>query len=350
MAPPGSDREVLARDLAGRFGGAVRRVLATGSEPSAVPGMGAFWHLAPAFEVRDARGAVVATLVDDVTLVADLPRGGPHHPSWYRILSDDQRLLRLVAARVDPTAPLGRVLDPVAELFGTGVQHFPAATRVNDATGATIALAAPLPAGRERPCEVVTPPLVGDHAAALEALLAPARELGFTVPHEAAVHAHVDGAPFRCVAAFTDLVRLTGRWRGVLRAALGTNPACTRLGPLPPELVDLADRPWPDAGGRSGWSRLQEAARATKPVKFCDVNLTALLTDAPQRDTVEVRVLPGTDDGHAAAARTALVHELLERCGRGAPLPPPPAHLAADAEVDPVAARAALQHLARGVL
>ena len=56
-APPGSDREVLARDLADRCGGSVRRVLATGSEPSAVPGMGSFWHLAPAFEVRGADGA-----------------------------------------------------------------------------------------------------------------------------------------------------------------------------------------------------------------------------------------------------------------------------------------------------
>ncbi|WP_206691005.1 hypothetical protein [Quadrisphaera sp. INWT6] len=116
---------MLARELADRCGGLVRRVLVTGSEPSAVPGMGAFWHLSPGFEVRNATGAVVATLVDDTTLVADLPRGGPAHSSWYRVLSDDPRLLRLVAAHADPRADRERVLEGVGVLFGTRPQAFP---------------------------------------------------------------------------------------------------------------------------------------------------------------------------------------------------------------------------------
>jgi len=374
MAPAGSDRQVLADDLAARYGGTSRQIWATGSEPSAVPGMGSFWHLAPAFEVRDATGALLVTLVDDVTLVADLPHGGPPHPSWFRVLSDDRRLLRLAAAHIDPTTTREQALTPVADLFGTQVQHFPAASRVSDPAGATVALAAPLPAGRERPCELVTPPLLprhnrrgpagedggggdGDagegHAEQLERLLGPARELGFTVPREAAVHVHVDGARFRDVPTFTDLVRLAAWWGPLLRTALGTNPSCTRLGPLPPALVDLTDQapqvPAAAAGSSSGgdhggWAALQRAARATGPVKWCDVNLTALLTDAPVRDTVEVRVLPGTVDGHRAAADAALVHDLLERCGRGAPLPrPSPGVLTV---TDPAAARMALRALA----
>ena len=102
----------------------------------------------------------------------------------------------------------------------------------------TIAVALPLPPGRERPCEIVTPPLVSGHREALGRLLAPARALGFTVPHEAAVHLHLDAGPFRGPAAFANVVRLFGWWREELWAALGTNPACRRLGPLPSGLLE----------------------------------------------------------------------------------------------------------------
>ncbi len=331
LAPPGSSRQVLAADLALRCGGRVRRTFHTDSEPSTVPGMGAFWHLTPGFEVLDAAGTPVATLVDDITITADLRRDppgsaqeAPAGSGWYRLLCDEPRLLRLIAAHSDPAAPLGAVLDPVAALFGVQAQHFPAAVRVQDRAGATVALAAPLPAGRERPCEVVTPPLVGDHAGALERLLDPARRLGFTVPLEAAVHLHLDGAPFRRVGAFANVVRLFGRWREPLRAMLGTNPACRRLAPLPAQLLELVEVPWPAAEGRTGWTRLQEAARATGVTKFLDVNLTQLLTDSPVRDTLEVRVLPGSLDGHDVVARARLVDALLARCLEERPLPPPP--------------------------
>ena len=181
----------------------------------------------------------------------------------------------------------------------------------------------PLPAGRERPCEVVTPPLVDGHEQALERLLAPARELGFTVPQEAAVHLHVDGAPFRRPEAFANLVRLFGHWREVLWAVLETNPACRRLAPLPPELVTLVEHGWQDADGRSGWSRLQEAARPVGVTKYADVNLVQLLSERPVRDTVEVRILPGSIDGADIVRRAALVELLLARCLDSRPLPRP---------------------------
>lgn len=343
LAPAGSDRQELADLLAARRGGAVRRAFHTDSEPSTVPGVGVFRHLSPAFDVVGPAGEPVARLVDDITIVADVtpppgPGPRPGHRGWYRLLSDDARLLRLVEQHADPDAPLATVLDPVAALFGATADVLPAAARVNDATGATVAVAMPLPAGRERPCEVVTPPLERAHGRALEALLGPARELGFTVPQEAAVHVHVDGGPYRRPAAFANLVRLFAHWREPLWSALGTNPACRRLAPLPADLVALVEQPWEDADGRTGWARLQEAARATGVTKYADVNLTQLVATRVLRDTVEVRILPGELDARAIVRRAALVERLLLRCLDPAPLPRP----GADAAHDPAGALADL--------
>ena len=219
LAPAGSDRQVLADELAARLGGHVRRSFHTDSEPSVVPGVGVFRHLSPAFDVVDAQGRPVARLVDDITIEADLQPGGPGRRGWYRVLCDDARLLRLIERHTDPDAPIATVLDPVAELFGVRAEVVGRAVRVDDPRGATVAVAMPLPAGRERPCEIITPPFETDHAAALERLLVPARELGFTVPQEAAVHLHVDGAPFRRPEAFANVVRLFGHWRHQLWAS-----------------------------------------------------------------------------------------------------------------------------------
>ena len=336
-APPGSSRRTLADRLAADHGGTVTRTSHTDSEPSLVPGMGHFWHLTPGFSVADAAGRPLASLVDDVTLVADLRREheeaqrtstppAPTRPDdhQYRVLSDDPRLLRLIALHTPADTPFDRVLDDVAPLFGSAVETVGDVRRLRDASGASIALAAGLALGRERPCEIVTPPLERDHEAALEALLGPARELGFTVPHEAAVHLHLDGAPFRSVEAFGDLVRLFGWWREPLRAALSTNPHCTRLAPLPEALLEVVEQP--DAGGAdqpADWSRLQAAASRTGLTKYVDVNLTQLLTDEPLRDTVEVRILPGTLEAAEITRRAGLVERLLARCLGPEPIPRP---------------------------
>lgn len=340
LAPAGSDRQALADVLASRRGGTVRRGFHADSEPSAVPGVGVFRHLSPAFDVVDAGGLPVARLVDDITIVADLAAvtGPAGHRGWYRILSDDARLLRLVARHADPDASLASVLDPVAELVGVTADVYPRAARVNDATGATIAVALPLPPGRERPCEIVTPPYVTGHLRALEALLGPARELGFTVPREAAVHLHVDAEPFRRPDAFANVVRLFTQWREPLWAALGTNPACRRLAPLPDALGELVARPWPDDADGTGWDRLAAAARDVGLTKYADVNLVQVVAARPLRHTLEVRILPGDVDGRAIVRRTHLVERLLLRCLSGTPLPAP----GADAARDPHAALVAL--------
>lgn len=317
LAPRGRSRRDLADELARRCGGRVRPVFHTDTERSAAAGVQRFLHLTPGFDVLDAAGSLRCHLVDDTTITADLDAAAAPRPGWYRVLSDDPRLLRLVAARTDPAEGIGSVLAPVAELFGVAVETIGDVRRVQDAAGATIALAAPLPGERERPCEVVTPPLAAEHRAALEALLSPARELGFTVPREAAVHLHVDGEPFQRVPAFANVVRLFGRWRGALWELLGTNPRCVRLAPLPAALLDVVERP------HAGWDDLRAAAAGTGVSKFSDVNLVRVLGLRPGAQTLEVRLLPGSIDAGEVVARAHVVQRLLDRCRQDEPFPAP---------------------------
>jgi hypothetical protein len=93
--------------------------------------------------------------------------------SWHRIVTDDPRLLNLLAQVCDPAAPVEDVLDPVAALFGTEVtctqrSIYGSIYKVSDRDGASIAMAAPLPGERHRPAEIVTTPLEHDHHAALD--------------------------------------------------------------------------------------------------------------------------------------------------------------------------------------
>jgi hypothetical protein len=282
--------------------------------------MGHFLHLTQGFEVIDGHGTTLCTLVDDITIVDDLDTQTPPRAGWFRILSDEPRLLRLIGRLADPAAPLASVLDPVAAVFGVSTEALGGAVRLDDSAGATLALAAPLGGERERPCEIVTPPLVADHAGALEALLGAARDLGFCVPAEAAVHLHVDAAPFRTVEAFCNVVRLFGHWREALWGELETNPRCRRLSPLPAALLELVERPWDSLGG---WPALQTAARATGLTKFFDVNLTQLFSDQPIRDTVEIRILPGAVNADDVIERAQIIEHLLERCLDPAPVPTP---------------------------
>jgi hypothetical protein len=335
IAPRGLSRRTLAVELAGRCGGRIHPVWHHDSEPSLVPGLGRFVHLTQGFEVRRADGRPLCTLVDDITLLADLdPRATPP-PGWFRILSDDQRLLRLLARHSDPGGTLDAALDATAQLWGSVVQRVGDVYRLDDSSATTIALAAPQGAERERPCEIVTPPLTGDHHEALEELLSAARDLGFTVPVEAAVHLHVDGAPFREAHALANLVRLFAHWREPLRTLLQTNPACRRLAPLPSSLVAAAD-------GGAPIEQLRKAADEGELTKFFDVNLTQVLTDTPFRDTVEIRILPGAIDAGPIVDRAALVELLLDRCEWREPFPDPPA--------DPAAAVEALLEEAAAVL
>jgi len=323
LAPRGSSRRSLADALASRCGGQVRAVWHHDSQPAVVPRLGGrFLHLTQGFEVVDALGNVLCSLVDDVTIVAELDSAAGAPPGWHRLLTDDARLLELLARFSDPAGPLETALDAVAALWGEPVECLGSVWRL-DAGGATVALATPSGGERERPCEIVTPPLVEDHAEALEELLDTARGLGFTVPQEAAVHLHFDGAPFRDPHTFANVVRLFAHWREPLRQLLATNNRCRRLAALPAELVAVADDAAPT------WDELRQAASRGGLTKFFDVNLTQLLRDDPLRDTLEIRILPGALSADEVVERAVLVETLLDRCAEPSHFPAPPTSLEA---------------------
>jgi len=317
LAPRGSSRRILANALAERCRGQVRAIWHEDSEPALVAALGGrFLHLTQGFEVTSAAGHPVCTLVDDVTIVADLDPTAAALDGWHRLLTDDPRLLRLLSQHSDPGGPLETALDGAAAIWGVAPERHGRIWRL-DSAGATIALASPSGGERERPCEIVTPPLASGHREALEALLGPARSLGFTVPQEAAVHIHVDGAPFREVHALANVVRLFAFWREPLRQLLGTNPRCRRLAALPAQLVDAV-------AGAPSIDDLRAAAKEGGLTKFFDVNLTQLLRDDPVRDTLEIRILPGAIDADAILGRAAMVERLLVRCRDPEPFPAPP--------------------------
>ena len=318
LAPRGSSRRTLADALASRCGGQVRAVWHHDSQPAVVQRLGGrFLHLTQGFEVTDSSSNVLCTLVDDVTIEAELDGAAAAPPGWHRLLTDDSRLLHLLARYSDPAGPLDTALDGVAALWGEQVERLGNVWRL-DAAGVTIALATPSGGERERPCEIVTPPLAHDHALALEELLEMARDLGFTVPQEAAVHLHFDGAPFHDPHTLANVVRLFAHWREPLRELLGTNERCRRLAALPAELVAVAD-------ATPTWDELRQAATRGGLTKFFDVNLTQLFRDDPVRDTLEIRILPGAIHAGEVIERAALVETLLDRCAEPAPFPLPPA-------------------------
>lgn len=97
LAPAGSDRRALAELIAKRLNGSVRAFFHTDSEPSKVQGKPLFYHLTQGFAVHDAHGKLIAKCVDDITLQHDLNKDAPAAPGWYRLVSDEIRLLRLIA-------------------------------------------------------------------------------------------------------------------------------------------------------------------------------------------------------------------------------------------------------------
>ena len=160
LAPAGATRADLANAFADDLLGVVRKVLHQDSEPSKVPGHPIFYNLTLGFEALDGDGRLVARCVDDLTLQDDLDRRASPKPGSWRLASDDERLPRLIAIHVDPGRDLPGALFALAPLFHGQLLPAPGGVfRLIDAVGAPLAIAAPLPDERERPCEVITPPI-----------------------------------------------------------------------------------------------------------------------------------------------------------------------------------------------
>jgi hypothetical protein len=296
IAPRGLSRRDLAARVAMRHGGTVHRLFHHQAEPSAAKGVAIFETLMQGFEARRDDGRSLGRFIDDLTLQNDLHREAEPQPGWYRIASDDVRLLRLVDRHVDPEAPIDTVLDPVAALLGGTVEEKEGGIRrLSDSEGSPIALVAPLPGERERACEIVTPPIEADHFTHLDSLLEPARDLGFQLPHEGAVHLHFDGRPLQDAARLQRIVRRLEDQRDALRLACVTNPACRRLGPQRQAVLDtvLAD----DFAGLA-WPAAAARLAAAQPTKYCDFNILNLLGHKPGKLTLEIRILgPSLDTG-----------------------------------------------------
>ena len=319
LAPPGASRRTLADALAAACGGSVRVVFHQESELSQVPGTPVFDNLSQGFEVLDAHGAWLARCVDDSTLQQGLNPQAAGQPGWFRIVSDDRRLLQLVArvGRADGSAH--DALAPVAALFGTQAEVLPdGLVRITTLDHAPLAIAAPLPGERARGCELITPPLLQHHAQHINALLGPARQLGFCLALESATHVHFDAAPLYHARVIANLVALLHCWGPTLKWLVQCNPACRRLGDWPAALLamvgtaDFVRLDWPQAR-----TRLQTLGLS----KFCDFNLKNTVHDVPGKPTFEVRVLPGLLSGEAAVASAALFEAVLQRAMQGAAVP-----------------------------
>jgi hypothetical protein len=316
LAPPGSSRLELGRAIAASLGGRVERGFHLDAEPSKASGVALFHHLTPSFTVFGADGSPVCTLVDDITIRDDLDAAAAPEPGWYRIVSDDRRLLRLVAQRCDVSASIEDVLAPIADVWGAPITEHGGFHRVEDDHGATIAIAAPLPGERHRPCEIVTVPIESDHEARLEQLLAPARDLGFTIPAEAAVHLHADASLVRDPRVLRNLVRILQPYADVLRWLVGTNPRCRRLGPLPSEVEDLVESP---GFAGAGWADVRSRLAELPLTKYADVNLRNVVSPPVGKDTIEWRILPGAIDAGPVLESGRLFEAILTRAGAADP-------------------------------
>jgi hypothetical protein len=314
LAPPDSSRADLAQVYAEDHRGRVRRTLHQDSEPSRVPGHPVFHNMTLGFESLDDQGRLIASCVDDLTLQDDLHRQAKPKPGWWRIVCDDERLLRLLSRHVDPELDLPDALADLAPLCGGQLLSAPGGLyRLVDAVGSPLVIAAPLPGERERPCEIITPPIESGHAARLEYLLSVARRLRFSVPVEGATHIHFDAGPLCNAGTIANLVNLLQAWGGRLRRLCGTPASFRRVGGWPDALLECVNRadyralPWADAQAR---------LRALEPSKFCDFNLKNIAHGRLDRHTFEVRILPAYTESTPVLAAAALFQGILVRCGQ----------------------------------
>jgi hypothetical protein len=290
LAPPGLSREDLAAAIASVYGASVKRIFLIQGEPSKVPGTPVFENLTLGFDVVDKEAQLLARCVDDLTLQSDLDRMHAPRTGWYRIVSDDSRLVRLVMRNTDPQKNLSTVLQPIADLYGTPLQQGDGGMiRVVDENGGSIAIALPLPGERERPCELITPPIDSDHEKRLDVLLEQARLLGFTIPSEGAIHLHFDGERLCEAATLANLVNLLDTHGEAIKNHFGTNPNCRRLGGWPRELIELVNT---DGFASLNWEDARMRLADIELTKYCDFNLRNLVHDVPGKHTFEVRILP----------------------------------------------------------
>lgn len=309
LAPKGMSRYDLAEAIACEHKGTIRHFFYPQVEPSKVEGKPIFNNLTLAFEILDSSGKVIAQCVDDLTLQDDCDKSHPPKNGWYRIVSDEPRLLQLIMQQCNPAASVIDVLKPIARLFGTEIEHGQGGMiRVADRTGSAIAIAAPLPGERERPCELITPPIENDHLKRLEALLSIARSLGFTAPNEGATHIHFDAKLLESTSTLTNLVRLLWEFDVELGKLVKTNPNCRRLGKWSLEFYNWVQKP--DFYNQP-WLEAKRSLSKFEITKYCDFNLKNFIHPVSDKYTFEVRIFPVWLDGHSVIEVAGLFEGIL---------------------------------------
>lgn len=289
IAPRGLSRETLAQKLC-PINGSIARFFHPQSEPSKVPNAPIFENLTLGFAVLDSQGNLIAQCVDDLTLQQDCQQDMPAKPGWYRIVSDDRRLLELVKQQCDPKSSIKEVLQPIARLFNTQPEYGQDnMVKVIDSNGSPIAIATPLPGERERTCEIITPPLQNNYLESLEKLLNPALDLGFTIPQEGAIHIHFDAVALASTRVFCNLVNILWTHGNNLRCLVKTNVHCQRLGKLPESLWELVNQP---GFQQLSWSEAKTQLTKLPLSKYCDFNLKNLVYALPDKYTFEARIFP----------------------------------------------------------
>jgi len=313
LAPVGRSRECLANEIAQSCGGRVKRMFYPQSEFALLGDATVFENLTLGFSVENEGGELLAKCVDDLTLVDDLAPSKEALAGWYRILSDDQRLLSLVEKHCDAKDCQLTVLEPLARLFGVDMEvvNDEPVTRVSDHRGTSIAMAVTLPGERHRPCELITAPMTSDREELIRHYLTLAENLSFTVPVEAAIHIHFDGERLKSAAVMKTLITIFGHYRSDIRRLVGTNPNCRRLSDWPKGIYRLASNTdFPALDWDEAVKKLYEA----KPVKFCDFNIVNLLSEDSEKNTFEVRIIPGSMDADFILRSIRLFEAMLKTC------------------------------------
>ncbi|MGK7877312.1 MAG: amidoligase family protein [Xenococcaceae cyanobacterium] len=310
IAPLGLSRQDVAESIAQEYDAVVRRIFHLQSEPSQVPGTPLFDNLTLGFEIIDRQGNLIARCVDDLTLQDDLNKSQSPQLGWYRIVSDDLRILELVRNQADPTKQITEVLQPIARLFGTKTETSPEGMiRVSDRMGNPVAIAAPLPGERERPCELVTSPITHNHQQHLDVLLNIAHDLGLIVPIEGAIHIHFDGKPLCSPRVFANLVNILWTHGDNLKRLVKTNPRCKRLGRWQPTLWEMVNE---RDFCQLSWSDAKIYLAQLQLTKYCDFNLKNLVEPVPELLTFEVRIFPVWMESQAIIEAAALMAAILD--------------------------------------
>lgn len=309
LAPKGLSRRDLAQAIAKEQGGKIRPFFHPQIEPSKVLDHPLFNNLTQAFEVLDNNEQMIAQCVDDLTLQDDCNKSHRPQAGWYRIVSDEGRFLQLILQQCNPFDSISAVLIPIADLFGTEVQQGQGEmVRIIDQTGASIAMAVPLPGERERPCELITPPMDKNHLEQLESLLSIARTLNFTAPMEGAIHIHFDAMPLQSTSTLANLMRLLWAFDADLSRLVETNPHCRRLGQWSQALYDWVQTP---TFSDYSWEEGIHSLAQFEVTKYCNFNFKNMIELNADKYTFEVRIFPVWLDGQRIVEAAGLFEGIL---------------------------------------